>query len=153
MVHAMQDHLDAAIVSGLGEGVTPLKLQQVVHLVLIFPPFGCPTGAVYGAFDRLLTNSQNPQKQVQAQRVQDLALQSVIQPCDPFNDLAMPACEVQPELANLQKKLTEALKIPIHITGSGSTLYALVTDKQNAQVTAKRIREQYGLKSVATQTL
>ena len=153
MVHAMQDHLDAAIVSGLGEGVTPLKLQQVIHLVLIFPPFGCPTGKVYGTFDRLLAKTQNSQKQVENQRVQDLALQSVIQLDDPFNDLAIPACDVQPQLATLQKQLAQALKIPIHITGSGSTLYALATDKHSAQVTAKCIREQHGLKSVATQTL
>lgn len=150
VVYAMQEQLSSAIVSGLGEKVTPINLHQTLDLVLIFPPFGCPTGAVYGAFDRKL---DNPTKQADLPRVQKLSQKSCIKPTDPFNDLAIPACDVQTQLGILQKQITDVLDQPVHITGSGSTLYLLSKDSLSANTTAEKIRSHLGLKCIATQTL
>mgnify|MGYP001416999083 FL=1 len=150
MVYAMAEQLSGAIVSGLGETVTPIKLKQTLDMVLIFPPFGCPTGAVYRAFDQQLNN---PTKQADLSLVQQLANKQPLNPADPFNDLAHPACLVQPDLASLQKQIADALNQPVHITGSGSTMYLICKDTAHANDLAKQIRDQFQLKTVATQTI
>jgi 4-diphosphocytidyl-2-C-methyl-D-erythritol kinase len=150
VVHAMQQQLSAAIVSGFGENITPMNLVQVVHMVLIFPPFGCPTGPVYGAFDQLL---QNPAKQADLPMVEQLAIKSVIEQHDPFNDLAQAACDVQPDLGTLQQQLADSLQLPVHITGSGSTMYLICPNSHTAQASARRIRAEFGLKTIATRTM
>lgn len=150
VVHAMQDKLSAAIVSGLGDQIQPLRLAQTLNLVLIFPPFGCPTGPVYGAFDKLL---DNPNKQADLPMVIQLAQKANIEPTDPFNDLAQPACVIQPDLAKLQQQITNTLQHPIHITGSGSTMYLISPNAPHAQATAQRIRETFNLKTIATTTM
>lgn len=150
VVHVMQEQLTGAIVSGLGQRIKPLRLKQVVHMVLIFPPFGCPTRAVYDAFDRM---TDNPAKQADLPMVHHMANSPLIQPSDPFNDLAEPACEIQPELGKFQRQLTDGLQLPVHITGSGSTMFIISPNIHTAKVTARSIREEYDLKAIATRTM
>lgn len=150
MVHAMQDQLDAAIVSGLGETIHPLKLKSPVDLVLIFPSFGCPTGAVYGAFDQLLMDNKQTSD---LKRVEQLADRPSIQPSDPFNDLASAACKIQPELGKIQAQLSTDLQMPIQITGSGSTMYLICENHPSAQQIAQQINQFDHLKATATQTV
>lgn len=150
VVYAMQENLSGAIVHGLGEKITPIKLNQLLDMVLIFPPFGCPTGLVYGTFDKLL---DNPAKEVDLPMVETMVKKLSIEPADPFNDLASAACHVQPRLGTLQQEITDTIKQPVHITGSGSTMYVLCKDAASAKQTASVITEQFGLKTIATQTM
>jgi 4-diphosphocytidyl-2C-methyl-D-erythritol kinase len=149
VVYAMNEKLNGALVTGLGQNITPIALKSQLHLVLIFPPFGCPTGPVYKAFDQLL---ENPGKEADLPMVEQLAQKRMIQPEDPFNDLAMAACKVQPELGQLQQDITDTLNHPVHITGSGSTMYMIYSDVESASESAKRIAKTFGLKTIATQT-
>src|SRR6185369_9508451 len=55
---AAHDGMPSALATGRGEVLEPILLREVIHLVLIFPPFGCPTGEVYGAFDRMSSGAQ-----------------------------------------------------------------------------------------------
>lgn len=145
-VYALTGHT-AALVTGFGDQLQPLNLPGVLHLVLVFPPFGCPTGPVYQAFDRL-----SPEAVVDEPRVRALAQQRGIEPGDPFNDLAAPACVVQPELGEIQQRLTCELKRPVHVTGSGSTLFFLAPDESTAGALARNAMDLTGLRAVATRT-
>jgi len=138
----------AAIVTGLGDVIEPVQLKQLLHLVLIFPPFGCPTGAVYKAFDEL-----NQDNVADERRVRDLTEKSTILQDAPFNDLAEPACKVQPQLGELRESLQNKLALPVHITGSGSTMFVIAPSAITVKVLARKVTETTKLPAVATRTL
>lgn len=141
----------SAIVTGLGEAIEVLPRSSITHLVLIFPPFGCPTGPVYQAYDRLHpadTITHRPE----IQRVRQLAAMSPLPQDGPFNDLLAPACDVRPELASLMASLRQTLDLPVHMSGSGSTLFVISPSDITAKATARRITTTTGLPAVATRT-
>ncbi len=142
----------SAIVTGLGDGIEPVPTAAPIDLVLIFPPFGCPTGPVYRAFDQAST-AESLAGHPQTARVRELAMRTPLPADGPFNDLAQPACAVAPDLGPLMTKLRESLQVPIHVTGSGSTLFVVATDAANAKVLARQARDVTGLPTLATRTL
>jgi 4-diphosphocytidyl-2-C-methyl-D-erythritol kinase len=126
------------LVRGFGDRFEPLPLDRTLHLVLIFPGFGSPTGPVYAAFDRL-----HPEARVNVRALRD----------EPFNDLAPAACDVTPRLGQIQAALRQTLNRPVHITGSGSTLFVIAEDDAHAKRIARQVETEHGLRSVATQTI
>jgi 4-diphosphocytidyl-2-C-methyl-D-erythritol kinase len=104
-----------AIVSGLGDRIER-TVRRSDPLTLICPPFGCPTGAVYRAFDA------EPTQICDEATVRALAA-GPIDPHALFNDLAGPAERVEPRLQELRTRLVDALGLPVHVSGSGSTLF------------------------------
>ncbi|MEQ8769062.1 MAG: hypothetical protein RIB60_00980 [Phycisphaerales bacterium] len=100
-----------AVVSGLGDRIERID-RHGDEIALILPTFGCPTGAVYQAFD------ENPTAGVDEARVRALAAGDSIGWDQLFNDLARAACVVRPELSNV-------LDVPgVRLSGSGSTAFA-----------------------------
>lgn len=118
-----------ALVTGLGETVDRLPpIPGGGAALLIVPPFGCPTGPVYGAFDRGLASRSGSAK-ANAHRVRGLiavaALGGGIDGRELFNDLEGPACEVEPRLGEALRELRAAMgeSAPVLLTGSGSTMF------------------------------
>ena len=107
-----------AIVSGFGDAIdrleAPAKSEPVT---LAFPPFGCPTSEVYRAFDGL-----DPCALREAE-VRTMASRSP-GAANLFNDLAPAAERVRPELAGIRRTLDNEWPSTVHVTGSGSTLFA-----------------------------
>ncbi|MCC6579660.1 MAG: hypothetical protein IT440_04405 [Phycisphaeraceae bacterium] len=151
LVHAMQGR-PAAMVTGLGDVVQPVDLRTAqTHLTLIFPGFGCPTGAVYKAFDEMAARQTTPPVADEA-RVRAMADAPVIRPEMPFNDLAAPACVVQPRLAQARQQAQDAAGKPVHINGSGSAMYVIADHAGEAADLARRIRDAADLRTLATVT-
>lgn len=88
-----------ARVTGLGERVSPLPFEPRAF-VLLLPPFGVDTAAVYRAWDALGPG-----------------------PAPAHNDLTAPALEVEPGLARWRDLLGEATGRQPVLAGSGSTWY------------------------------
>ena len=147
--------IPSAIVTGFGDELTPAPRKGTLDLVLILPPFGCPTGPVYKAFDELhgFTPSEEQVKPVELGPVKSLTSAITIPQNGPFNDLAEPACIVQPELGQVKSKLEAALSLPVHITGSGSTLFVIAPTALTAKVLARKVTATTGLRALATRTL
>lgn len=139
----------AAFVGGFGERIEPLPLKDILPMVLIFPGFGCPTGEVYQAFDRRLAGAARVPRE---ECVRELAASSPIPEHGPFNDLAEPACDVRPKLREIRELLREALRLPIHITGSGSTLYLIAPNTLTARALARKVTTVCGLPAIATRS-
>lgn len=145
-----------ALVEGFGELITPLTRVHAM-VVLFFPPFGCPTGEVYRAFDA----QSPPPVPLDGARVRALTDRvSAGGPLDPgalFNDLAAPAEAVRPALRALRARLSEHLGVPVHVTGSGSTLFAVAADAADAAhahaMAAMAARLEPSLAAVATTLL
>ncbi|MBI1338136.1 MAG: 4-(cytidine 5'-diphospho)-2-C-methyl-D-erythritol kinase [Phycisphaera sp.] len=143
----------SAIVTGTGEVLEPCANTADVHLVLIFPgpDAACPTRAVFQTFDRITPDIAN--KTADETGVRTLAQHPPLPPEGPFNDLTDAACTVQPVLREIKIKIENALHQPVHITGSGSTLYTVAHDDNHAKDLADHVRRQTGLHAVQTRTL
>lgn len=151
------------LATGRGDQLESLPARSPIHLVLIFPPFGCPTGPVYGAFDKLHghTSGASPRAddampdghRLQTDRVRALTAAAKLNTHDLFNDLADPACIVEPRLADVRQRASGLLRQPVHVTGSGSTLFAVAADAPTAAEHARRVRDQLNLDAVATHTI
>jgi 4-diphosphocytidyl-2-C-methyl-D-erythritol kinase len=140
-----------AIVSNLGdriERVTPVA-QRVV---LFFPAFGCPTGPVYKAFD---SGDSGAGFESRAARIRSMVVQAardgVIRTDDLFNDLAGPACRVEPRLREVIDRLAGTLNARIHVTGSGSTLFALAGSAEQTRRMVEVTAEIRGVSAIATE--
>lgn len=135
----------SAVVEGLGERLDRAAGHRT-HLVLVFPDAQCPTGAVYRAFDALRADAR-----VDAQRVRELAERGAAADT-PFNDLALAACHVAPRLAEVRAEVEGFARQPVHVSGSGSTLFLVCDSAVHADVLADAIGEKVGVPAVSTVT-
>jgi 4-diphosphocytidyl-2-C-methyl-D-erythritol kinase len=117
-----------AIVEGFGEIVTRTNDDREAVAVLIIPPFGCPTREVYARFDSCAGGDDAFITRVAT--VKELAMsRGAVSNDGLFNDLANAANAVAPDLADIMRVATCATGLNIHVTGSGSTCFALTTTK------------------------
>ncbi len=108
-----------AIVGGFGDRIERLAApRETVEVTLAIPSFPCATAEVYAAFDGL---HPGPLREAE---VRSLAMQSP-RVALLFNDLAPAAEAVRPELRSLRTELQRHWEAPVHITGSGSTMFAM----------------------------
>jgi 4-diphosphocytidyl-2-C-methyl-D-erythritol kinase len=107
----------AARCTGIGEVVVALAPPAVEHVVLATPAFRLATGAVFAEL-----------------RASDLAADRPI-----GNDLLAPALRLRPELGDLMRRVTDAGG-EARLTGSGSTVFALMPDGELAATLAQRLR-------------
>jgi 4-diphosphocytidyl-2-C-methyl-D-erythritol kinase len=135
-------HGGSAIVAGLGERVERLPAIETLDAVLILPEISCPTGAVYRCFDEL-----RPDASVDEGRVRGLPL-SALTAHTPFNDLADPACHLHAELGRLREELADAVGVPIHVSGSGSTLFLITDSDLAAGLMAETIESRFNLPAI-----
>jgi 4-diphosphocytidyl-2-C-methyl-D-erythritol kinase len=108
----------AAMVTGIGEVVTPLDAPPPDHVILAHPAFRLSTAAVFGEL-----------------RAADLGAKGRGE-----NDLLAPAMRLRPELGDLMHEVSDAGGEP-RLTGSGSTIFALTDDSERAAVIAAGLRE------------
>jgi len=140
----------SAIVSGFGERIEPMPLRKSMRIVLIVPGFGSPTAQVYAAFDQLPGLRAGPPDE---SKVRALAAQASVAPGELFNDLAEAACTVNPQLAIIKAQLEALLDTPVHLTGSGSTLFVIVPEETSAHALAQTIRNRTSLCTMVTRTI
>ncbi|MBY0112290.1 MAG: hypothetical protein K2Y21_05680 [Phycisphaerales bacterium] len=129
----------SAVVSGFGDQIERVDSSVDGDVVLILPPLACPTPAVYKAFDQWL--EQKPRFVFRAGQAAALARSGA--PAGSlstrlFNDLAEPAMRVAPQLRDIHAAC-ERVAAPVHVTGSGSTLFVL-TDPGSGERVAESLR-------------
>ncbi len=135
----------SAIVEGFGERIEPAEHQER-HLVLVLPPFACPTARVYREFDVLGGNGS-----VDAERVRKLA-QGPFAEEGPFNDLTEPACAIAVDLAEIMLDVGDLAEAPAHLSGSGSALFVVCHDELHAEALAQAARNRLGYPAAAVRT-
>ena len=107
----------AAMVTGIGETVTPLDAPPPSHVVLAHPAFRLSTAAVFAEL-----------------RATDLGAERG------GNDLLAPVMRLRPELGDLMRDLSDAGGEP-RLTGAGSTIFALTDDGERAAAVAAGLRQ------------
>ncbi len=116
------DAAQPAIVEGVGERIqrtAPIRSDSGgdVAILLIAPDFGCPTGAVYRAFDAA------PSPRFRTDDIHSMARRGVVDPEALFNDLAAPAMTVAPALREVVEAVSRITGRSAHVTGSGSGVF------------------------------
>lgn len=116
-----------ALFRGFGERIERLPRCRA-DLVLVVPSIGCPTGAVYRAYDELGRRSA---KKADSDAIRDAAGRGIVADALCMNELTPAAFAVAPDLRRLHDALEESLegntsRDRVHLTGSGSCLFALV---------------------------
>lgn len=119
----------AAIIRGRGERVEPHPRPFDGWAALIVPQFGVDTGSVYAAWRASLNRGQGPPYLEPWANVwrdaEDLSLRLT-------NDLTPAAFEVEPRLGQIHSGVHMLNGARVHMSGSGSTLFALFDDEPTA---------------------
>ncbi len=132
----------SAIVSGFGEAVEQQDVPADMHVVLVFPEASCPTGAVYTQFDAC-----------GADRLDEAAVRVAVAGGPLFNALAAAAVAEAPELATLQSSIEATAGRPVHVSGSGSTLFLVCDTGLEAGAIATAIESRHDVPTVPARPL
>jgi len=133
-------HLPSAICTGRGQHVQPIASPHAGWAVLVFPPFGMPTPAVYKKFDELnsIANLKSANLKLEnfsswpSLSADDLLAKLV-------NDLEASAFALNADLQKLHAALQTGTGKIIRMSGSGSTLFTLADSRQGAVALRARI--------------
>lgn len=128
-------HEGPAICRGRGERIEPLAVRGQMHAVVIKPPEGLSTAAVY----RACRPSERPHGAgplVDALRCGrwDQVAQRM------HNDLQAPAAQISPWIERIQEALGHQDVVARQMTGSGSACFAVCRNAEQARAVAGRLR-------------
>lgn len=120
-------HEPSAICTGRGEHVRPIAPPRPRWIVLIFPPYGLSTPAVYREFDRMKLGDAGaieaePNWPDWASADSEQLLPRLV------NDLEPAAFAVQPDLGILRARIEQHLGRIVRMSGSGSSLFTMYDD-------------------------
>ena len=122
----------AAVGEGVGEKLTPVKLPDNYAIILVNPGFPVSTAEVYRLYSKGLTG-----------RFAEGRLWRLLADNADIGDLLhndlQPVCEaLHPEAANVRKSLAAAGIEQILMSGSGPTVFGIVTDGRTLEQTRRR---------------
>jgi 4-diphosphocytidyl-2-C-methyl-D-erythritol kinase len=125
-----------AIGRGIGDDLTPVEQSSRFWVVLAFPPFRVSTRKVYQRYDPAAP-----------QEAPDLgALLEALRRGDAegtsqcaYNEMEPLAFGIRPELGVLREQLEALAGRPVRMSGSGSTLFTLFGEEEEARIAAERI--------------
>jgi 4-diphosphocytidyl-2-C-methyl-D-erythritol kinase len=116
----------SARITGRGEAVRPLAVREFLA-VLHLPPVACATGEVYAAFDREPTEAAEQLAPKLLERQPPSRWRTAL-----VNQLADAAGGVCPGFREAHERLAAAVRLPVHVTGSGSGSFVLCDDEPEA---------------------
>jgi 4-diphosphocytidyl-2-C-methyl-D-erythritol kinase len=130
-------HTPAAWCTGRGEVVTPAAVGKPLWMVLVCPPFGLSTAEVYRqAIVPAAPQSGNAIREALAAGEVESVGRLL------HNRLEEAAQRVRPEVADYRRLLEAHGPAGARMSGSGSTLFALCRDREEAQRIALDLRQE-----------
>ena len=125
--------------SGIGDKLQFINVKNNYYVLLVKPEEGCVTKTVYETSDTMTLKHGDVDAVQRALETgdDDLLAASI------FNSLEEPAMKLVPEIAVIKQKMLDlGLKI-VMMSGSGSTVFALSTDKKVIKAAAKKLEREY----------
>jgi 4-diphosphocytidyl-2-C-methyl-D-erythritol kinase len=123
----------AALCHGRGEVVQPVPAGPPIHLVIVKPPVGCPTGEVYKRF-RPSGERSNPTALLEAFAAGDAEKLAAAM----FNALQPAAFDLQPLVRKVYDRLTNCGPLGVLLSGSGASVFAVGQSAADAAAIAAR---------------
>lgn len=126
-------------VQGIGEKLTPITIKNNYYVLIVKPSQGCSTKEIYAladSYENVSCDIDNVVKYL-ADGNDDMLAESI------SNVLEGPAIDKVPEIKVIKDKLKEeGLKIVL-MSGSGSSVFALSTDKKLIKKVADKLEDHY----------
>ena len=127
----------SAIGTGRGEILRQTQLPRFAFLVVV-PPVRCSTAEIYASLERSRSNA-SLKGTIPTRRIADVENLSGIDRMRldqvAFNRLESVAFDSYPQLSKVSAALSQACKYPVHMTGSGSGLFVICDDLDDANAT------------------
>ena len=128
-----------ARVQGVGEILNPINVKNNYYVLIVKPEAGCSTKEIYALSDSMELKTCNLDNVVKALEEGDDELLEA----NMYNALQEPAIKVVPQIQTIIDELKEnGLKI-VQVTGSGSAVFALSTDKSLLVRILKKLENKY----------
>ena len=137
---------ESALATGRGEKVEPLapfKSLAGVHILLVHPGFGVSTPWAYKNLARFPADL-NGERGRARRLVEQLEVSLSAARPDFYNSLEAPVFEKFPLLAIFRDFLAENGASVSMMSGSGSTVFALVEGQRKAEALSEQFREKFG---------
>lgn len=123
-----------ATVAGRGERVAPFTAKRRHAVLLFLPGIHCATPAVFKRFDQLPPPDRDPAPDYEAwSKLPALELLPRLR-----NDLQSPCFDLHPPLADLHATAEAQLNRKVLLSGSGSSMFTLFDDVDEANDVASR---------------
>ena len=127
---------------GIGDEIIPINVKNDYYVLIVKPESGCSTKEVYSLYDR--------EKDVKRGNVIDVvkALENgddELLAKSIFNVLEAPAIKMVPEIQTVKDELKALGFNIVMMTGSGSAVFALTTDKKLAKYGLKKLENKYNV--------
>ena len=128
-----------ARVQGVGEILTPITVKNNYFVLLVKPDAGCSTKEVYAISDEMDLKTCNIENVIKALETgdDDLLADSI------SNALQEPAIKNVPVIQAIIDELRENGLKMVQVTGSGSAVFALSTNKQLLKRVLKKLENKY----------
>lgn len=132
---------------GIGEKLTPINIKNNYYVLIVKPEDGCPTSEIYKISDSMNLRTGNVEKVIKAlEEGDDETLAASI-----FNALEAPAASLVPDIFLIKEQMKNlGLKI-VQMSGSGSAVFAMSTDKKLIKKAAKHFENRY--KTIVTKVI
>ena len=128
-----------ARVKGVGEILEPISVKNNYYVLIVKPELGCSTKEVYAlsdSFDLKVGNIDNVVKALEEGN-DELLAESM------YNALQKPAIQLVPSIQTIIDELHKlGLKI-VQVTGSGSAVFALSTDKKELVKVLRKLEDKH----------
>jgi 4-diphosphocytidyl-2-C-methyl-D-erythritol kinase len=129
-----------ALITGRGETVQPMPYQPPGCVLLIMPPLQVSTAEVYSAFS---PSDARARPSEEAWEKPPASVHQLSDCC--YNSLRPAAERVCPALASIRSRVERLGLRTVHLSGSGSAMFVLLADRQEARQWADRIAEKLQL--------
>jgi 4-diphosphocytidyl-2-C-methyl-D-erythritol kinase len=137
-------HGSSSVCTGRGEIVRPIARPRPRYAVLILPGIHMATPAVYRQFDAMRLGKAETLHDAPDWREWSMLDALELLPLL-VNDLEAPAFALSAQLAALHEKATSVARRIVRMSGSGSSLFTLFNDRDEAETSADRLRLQSGI--------
>ena len=128
-----------ARVQGVGEVLTPISIKNNYYVLLVKPDAGCSTKEVYAISDTMDLKVGNIENVIKAlEEGDDELLANNIS-----NALQEPAIKLVPSIQSIIDELRESGLNMVQVTGSGSAVFALSTNKTLLKKLLKKFEDRY----------
>ncbi len=132
----------SALVGGFGDRIELIDNMPDFFAVLCLPEASCSTAAVYGRFDAM-----------GGAALRNDAVLAATESGRFFNELAEPAMQEVPTLRDHQTAIEQTAGRPVHVSGSGSTLYLTCDTSMEAGALAAAIESTHKLPAIPTRPM
>ena len=128
-----------ARVQGVGEILTPITIKNNYYVLLVKPELGCSTREVYALSDTMDLKVGNIENVIKAleEGNDDLLAENI------SNALQEPAIELVPVIQSIIDELHKNGLKMVQVTGSGSAVFALSTNKKQLKEVFKKLDDRY----------